>query len=487
MSIAWYRTGKATAIRNSTAVHGLQTEWASHVQPGDMFTFDGDHFYEVAEVIHDTELTLRTDYLEATIAAGAYAIIPSSASSADLAALVAQAANSATAAAASTSVAQQAQEMTEAAQAAAETAEAGAKASMNAAVAATTTAAESAAAAAASASIATTSATAADAARVATEASRAMAASSASAASSSAGTASQKAAEAISSALTAATSASLAQQAEAAAMAAQDAAVAARMAAETAQTAAETAKTGADTAKAEAEAAMNAAAASASNAATSESNAQKWAENPVDVAITPDHYSALHYATKAADAKTAAEAAAAKMPSLTGNGGKFPRAAADGSAWTYRTPAEVLADIGAALVSHTHPAATTEAMGLVELATNVEVQAGTDTTRAVTPAGLMSAFGSYLASNGYQKLPSGLILQWGGAFSSGAAADNGVITFPIAFPTACLAAVATITGHLTGSWTIQRGNVWTTGCAFTTSLNGSYSSGSGFNYIAFGY
>ncbi|HYE80886.1 MAG TPA: phage tail protein [Clostridia bacterium] len=39
-------------------------------------------------------------------------------------------------------------------------------------------------------------------------------------------------------------------------------------------------------------------------------------------------------------------------------------------------------------VAHTTPAATTSAIGHVELATNAEVTAGTDTARAVTPAGL---------------------------------------------------------------------------------------------------
>lgn len=39
-----------------------------------------------------------------------------------------------------------------------------------------------------------------------------------------------------------------------------------------------------------------------------------------------------------------------------------------------------------------------------------------------------------LASSGYQKTPSGLIIQWG----SGVFSDATSATFPIAFPTACL-------------------------------------------------
>lgn len=51
-------------------------------------------------------------------------------------------------------------------------------------------------------------------------------------------------------------------------------------------------------------------------------------------------------------------------------------------------------------------------------------------------AGPSASFGSLLATNGYQKLPGGLILQWGTTLS--AANDNTIINFPIAFPNACL-------------------------------------------------
>jgi len=41
-----------------------------------------------------------------------------------------------------------------------------------------------------------------------------------------------------------------------------------------------------------------------------------------------------------------------------------------------------------------------------------------------------------LSANGYQKLPSGVIIQWGVTSSLGVN-SSGSITFPIAFPTAC--------------------------------------------------
>ena len=49
-----------------------------------------------------------------------------------------------------------------------------------------------------------------------------------------------------------------------------------------------------------------------------------------------------------------------------------------------------------------------------------------------------NGFNASLSSNGYQKLPSGLIMQWG-KDSTDVQSDGGVrtITFPIPFPTAC--------------------------------------------------
>jgi len=49
----------------------------------------------------------------------------------------------------------------------------------------------------------------------------------------------------------------------------------------------------------------------------------------------------------------------------------------------------------------------------------------------------MSSFAWTTARNGYQKLPSGMIIQWG-TIDSPLALVDGTTYFPIAFPTACL-------------------------------------------------
>jgi hypothetical protein len=49
---------------------------------------------------------------------------------------------------------------------------------------------------------------------------------------------------------------------------------------------------------------------------------------------------------------------------------------------------------------------------------------------------------SSLAASGYQKLPSGLIIQWG--FFQNTASGSGSVAFPIAFPIACLGVQCTL-------------------------------------------
>lgn len=62
---------------------------------------------------------------------------------------------------------------------------------------------------------------------------------------------------------------------------------------------------------------------------------------------------------------------------------------------------EITAEDGAVgNVALTFPDATETVKGKVERATHIEVQAGTDTVRAVTPAGLLSAFANSKATKG---------------------------------------------------------------------------------------
>lgn len=79
-----------------------------------------------------------------------------------------------------------------------------------------------------------------------------------------------------------------------------------------------------------------------------------------------------------------------------------------------------------------------------------------------------------LTANGYQKLPGGLIIQWG-TVSAGSS-----VTFPVAFPSACLSVVAQNISLTSTAWANGVGNITKTG--FTSNMGSS----SGIDYIAIG-
>lgn len=96
--------------------------------------------------------------------------------------------------------------------------------------------------------------------------------------------------------------------------------------------------------------------------------------------------------------------------------------------------------------------ATTARTGLVELATNAEAIAGTDGTKAITPAALVAAFAKEHLEIGFQKMPGGMLLQWG---TSLIAPDGSTrIVFPTTFPTVCALAIAVSLDDVQPSYSI---------------------------------
>lgn len=123
--------------------------------------------------------------------------------------------------------------------------------------------------------------------------------------------------------------------------------------------------------------------------------------------------------------------------------------------------------------------ATTGRTGLIRIATSSEVAAGKDQTKALTPANLLAAFLKAHGDWGMQKLPNGLILQWGQALL--ASNGNSVIAFPVAFPSKAVFAVAEAKGNFAPTFalsTLKRGNA-----AFKHNGNGGVAS----YWMAIGY
>lgn len=82
--------------------------------------------------------------------------------------------------------------------------------------------------------------------------------------------------------------------------------------------------------------------------------------------------------------------------------------------------------------------ATTGRVGLVQLATEVEANSGTDAVKALTPATLASTFQNIHDDYGFQKMPNGMIIQWGKAHLENASSQlKEDVLFPTAFPNKC--------------------------------------------------
>ena len=88
--------------------------------------------------------------------------------------------------------------------------------------------------------------------------------------------------------------------------------------------------------------------------------------------------------------------------------------------------------------------ATESIAGIIKISTTAQVSTGTDNTTAVSPAKLKELFvnGVNVSANGYEKLPNGLIRQWGYVSFSSVPTGAGnlsetTVYFPINFPNAC--------------------------------------------------
>lgn len=95
--------------------------------------------------------------------------------------------------------------------------------------------------------------------------------------------------------------------------------------------------------------------------------------------------------------------------------------------------------------THISPDASTTVKGIAQVATTAEAQAWVSDADMMTPLKLAQAFqtaNQNLSSNGFQKFPGGLIIQW---FTATENASSQTFTGAggIAFPTFCLAIFAT--------------------------------------------
>lgn len=125
------------------------------------------------------------------------------------------------------------------------------------------------------------------------------------------------------------------------------------------------------------------------------------------------------------------------------------------SAFSAASAADIVTAIGATAVQNASNGGVT----------SVDSQSGAITLSSLT------AFAKSLGTSGYQKLPGGLIIQWG----SNSAGGNGSasVSFPISFPTACVNVQVTggysgTNGNSTGAYSVS-----TTGFTYTYHYSGT--------------
>lgn len=131
---------------------------------------------------------------------------------------------------------------------------------------------------------------------------------------------------------------------------------------------------------------------------------------------------------------------------------------------------------------------TLSAAGVVAgpLASDAEAQALSSLLKLLTPGKLNSAFqgaNQSLGTNGYQKLPGGLIIQWGNTASLTSGSSN-TITLPVAFPNACQS-VTYCANTQNGSGASAQSITTKTTTSFSLWANALVSTA--YNWIAIGY
>lgn len=88
--------------------------------------------------------------------------------------------------------------------------------------------------------------------------------------------------------------------------------------------------------------------------------------------------------------------------------------------------------------------ATTSVEGILALATAAEAQSLSSmasNAKIITPRTLNQSLqggNQSFASNGYQKLPGGMMIQWGRVYQEGAFLQKNTVSFPIEFSSACI-------------------------------------------------
>lgn len=167
---------------------------------------------------------------------------------------------------------------------------------------------------------------------------------------------------------------------------------------------------------------------------------------------------------------TGAGAFTLTLPAPTTAGLTYTILNASSATVTLTTPSSIIYYLGAGAAS-------------VSLSASTSVQIVSDGSSWIAINGNgASAF----TSNGYQKLPSGFIIQWGSASTNGSGVAT--LTHPITFPNVCLQCIATYAAGTISAVIVNAGTSTTSqSTGYASNTSGAAVTGAGVRFILLGY
>lgn len=120
-----------------------------------------------------------------------------------------------------------------------------------------------------------------------------------------------------------------------------------------------------------------------------------------------------------------------------------------GAFWFHQLGEELRAILTAAGITPDHTVLTQLLTALRSAGVFTTPSLGDRTTKVATMACFSQEFGAGVTANGYQKLPSGVIIQWG-LLTTSSSGGNVSTTFPITFPNTAFACFVGCAGATAG-------------------------------------